>query len=220
VVVFESLDFKKKIEYENMFYLSCDSSRIGKAISQYMLFRQTIEVSGDIIECGGFKGASFSRFSMYRKLHGLEDKRLIGFDTFGGFPETDFSEDFDLRNKFISEGGRGISVDQLWKVLEEKKCRKNVELVEGNICKTVPEFIKKNPGLRISFLNLDVDIYEPSVTILEYLYPRISRGGVLMLDDYNTFPGETKAANDFFKDKDVTILQNDLANSPYYVIKN
>ncbi len=218
--MFENLDFKKKFEYENMFYLSCDSLRIGKAISQYKLFEKAIDVSGDIIECGVFKGASFSRFSMYRKLHGLEDKRLIGFDTFGDFPETDFAEDIDLRNNFILEGGSGISVDQLWEALEEKKCRKNVELIEGDICETVPEFIERNPDLKISFLNLDVDIYEPSVTILEHFYPRISKGGILMLDDYNAFPGETKAANDYFKDKDVTILENDLTKSPYYIIKN
>ncbi len=222
MLVLENLDFEKKFEYENMFYLSCDSSRIGKAISQYTLFKKTIEISGDIVECGVFKGASLARFAMYRKLHGLEEKKLIGFDAFGEFPKTNFSADISLREEVILDdgGNDGIPIHQMQKVLDEKKCGKNVELIEGDICETVPGFIKRNPDLKISFLHLDVDLYEPSVTILEFFYPRISKGGVLVLDDYNSFHGETKAANDYFKDKDVTIHRSELTTSPYFVIKN
>jgi len=213
--------FDKQFEYENMFYLSCESSRIGKLLSQHVLFEKSAEVEGDIVECGVFKGASFSRFAMFRKLYGIEDKKLIGFDAFGVFPETSFQADFELRDKFIAtDGAEGISVSQLLRVLNKKKCDKNVDLVEGNICKTVPEYVEKNPDLKISFLNLDVDIYEPSKTILDYLYPRISKGGVLVLDDYNQFPGETKATNDYFKDKDVTIHKGTINASPYYIIKD
>ena len=65
------------------------------------------------------------------------------------------------------------------------------------------EVEEQNPQLKISLLNLDVDIYEPSVTVLEHLYPRIVEGGILILDDYGTFPGETKAVDDYFATKGV-----------------
>ena len=71
----------------------------------------------------------------------------------------------------------------------------SVELVPGDITLTVPEYVKAKPELRISLLNLDTDIYEPAVTILDHLFPRIVRGGILILDDYGTFPGETKAVD-------------------------
>lgn len=214
-------DFKKAFEYENMFYLSCDSTRIGKLLSQYLLFKKTIDVPGDIVECGVFKGASFSRFSMFRKLHGIEDKKLIGFDAFGKFPKTDNTEDFKLMDEFIDiDGAEGITMDQLKLALKEKNCHQNVDLFKGDICQTVPEYIKERPDLKISFLNLDVDVYEPSITALEHLYPRLSKGGVLILDDYNEFPGETRAINDYFRDKNVTICESEIGTKPFYIIKN
>ena len=72
--------YKKAFDYENDFYLSCKSSRIAKTIAQYKLFERTVHIEGDIVECGVFKGASFSRFAMYRKIHNIENKKIIGFD--------------------------------------------------------------------------------------------------------------------------------------------
>ena len=68
-------------------------------------------------------------------------------------------------------------------------------------------------------LNLDVDIYEPAVTILEYLYPLIVPGGILILDDYGIFPGETKAADDYFQGKKIKINKFPFAKTPAYIIK-
>ena len=64
-----------------------------------------------------------------------------------------------------------------------------------------------------------MDIYEPSVTVLENLFPRISKGGVLILDDYATFPGETKAVDDYFKHKDIEIKKFSFTTTPCYIIK-
>ena len=78
-------------------------------------------IDGDIVECGVFKGASFSRFAMYRNILNLEDKRMIGFDSFGDFPETSYNDDKELRLKFIEvTGGQSISKEQLINVLENK----------------------------------------------------------------------------------------------------
>jgi len=66
----------------------------------------------------------------------------------------------------------------------------------------------------ISLLNLDTDVYEPAVTILENLYPRIVKGGILILDDYGIFPGETKAAEEYFKDKKVEIKKFSFSTPP------
>ena len=81
-------NYKKAFDYENDFYLSCESSRIAKIIAQYNLFEKTIHIEGDIVECGIFKGSSFLRFAMYRKIHNVENKKLVGFDSFDNFPET------------------------------------------------------------------------------------------------------------------------------------
>jgi hypothetical protein len=215
-------NFSKSFEYENGFYLSCDSTRIAKMLAHYELFKMTIGIPGAIVECGVFKGSSLARFAMFRDLlTNSISKKIIAFDIFGKFPETKFVADKKFRKKFVSLAGeQSISKQQMMKVLKHKEINKLVELVEGDINKTVPKYIDTNPELKISLLNLDTDIYEPAVTILKHLYPRIVKGGILVLDDYGVFPGETKAVDDYFKNKDVKIQHVPFAMTPAYIIKN
>jgi len=214
-------DFSRAYEYENEFYLSCDKQRIGKLIAHYELFKMSQNIEGEIIECGVFKGASLVRFAMFRKLFQSKfEKKIIGFDSFAEFPQTEFEADKKLRDHIVKEAGeQSISTDQLIEVLKNKSCDDSVELIAGDITLTVPEYVKKNPDLKISLLNLDTDIYEPSVTILENFYPKLAKGGILILDDYNVFPGETKAADDYFKGKNVSIKNFPFSNTPCYLIK-
>lgn len=181
----------------------------------------TSDLPGAIVECGIFKGASFIRFATFRDVFGNSySHKIIGFDTFSSFQETNFDEDQKYRDDFIkSAGEQSISREQLIEVLKKKGIENNVELVEGDINITIPKYLKENPHLKISLLNLDTDIYEPAVTILKYLWPRIVKGGILILDDYGTFPGETKAVDEYFKDRDVKILKFPFAMTPCYIFK-
>ena len=212
---------KNSFGYENDFYLSCQNSRIGKLIIHYELFKMINGLPGDIVECGIFKGMSLIRFATFRNLFKMQNKKkILGFDAFGKFPEAKFEQDKKLRKKFIKDSGNsGISKFQLLKILKNKKLDKKVELVKGNITKTIPQYVKQNPNLQIALLNLDTDIYEPSITILNHLYPKIVKGGILILDDYGSFPGETKAVDEFFNGKEVDIKQFSFQKTPKYIIK-
>lgn len=211
----------KAFDFENNFYLSCDNSRIAKLIAHYELFKMSADIPGAIVECGVFKGVSLVRFAHFRELMGLSsEKEIIGFDTFGDFPAASYAPDNDLLSKFIeSAGNQSIGKQQLSEVLANKGVDKNIKLIEGDISETLPRFLKDNPGFRISFLNLDVDLYEPSRIILELLFPLISPGGILLLDDYAKFPGETKAADDYFGEGRDQIRQLNYSKSPCYLIK-
>ena len=214
-------DFSDPFTYENGFYLTCYPSRIGKFLAHYELFKMASHVPGAIVECGVFKGASLARFAIFRELLGKSaDQKIIGFDMFGTFPETNFEADKEPRLKFVESAGlESIGAEQLMEVLRHKKCDRGVELVSGNICETIPSFVRSNPDLEISLLNLDTDIYEPAVTILENLYPRLKSGGVLILDDYNVFPGETKAVDEYFSGQHIEIKQFNFAATPCYIVK-
>lgn len=215
-------DFEKSFDYENNFYLSCDVTRISKILAHYELFKLVNQVPGAIVECGVLKGASFSRFAMFREIFSNPfSKKIIGFDTFGKFPETSFEDDKKPREQQITNAGvESISKEQLNEVLKNKGIEKNIELIEGDIVETVPKYVEDNPELKISLLNLDTDIYEPAVTILDKLYPRITKGGVLVLDDYETFPGEAKAVDDYFKDQKIEIKKFSFCMTPCYLIKS
>ena len=214
-------NFEKAFEYENNFYLSCDITRISKILSHYEIYKMIKEIPGEIVECGVFKGASLLRFAMFREIFGNPfSKKIIGFDTFGKFPETNFQDDKKARNKFIDSAGEdSISKDQLFQILNQKNLNRHLNLIEGDITETVPDYVKTNPELKISLLNLDTDIYEPAVSILENLYPRITKGGILMLDDYGTHPGETKAVDEYFQNKNIEIKKFPFAMTPCYIIK-
>ncbi len=217
-------DFSKAFEYENNFYLSCDNTRFSKFLAHYELFKMIKDLPGAIVECGVFKGVSFVRFGGFRSLFEIpQSRKLIGFDTFGKFPQTKYKDDKKYRARLIKPSGGGeysISEEQLLEVLKKKGLDKNTELVKGDVVKTVPKYLKENPHLKISLLNLDTDIYEPAVTILKYFWPRIVKGGVLILDDYGVFPGETKAVDEYFKGKNIKIMKFPFAMTPCYIIKN
>ena len=213
-------NFHKPFDYENNFYLSCDNSRIGKMIAHYELLKLSSNIPGCIIECGVFKGVSLIRFATFLKLLKKSNKKIIAFDTFGKHTTTKISSDHKRRKILLSHGKEGISEKQLMSILKRKGLEKNIQLIKGDITETVPRYLKLNPKLKISLLNLDVDIYEPSVTILEYLYSRIVKGGVLILDDYGTFPGETKAVDDFFKGQKIKIRKFPYCTTPSYIIKD
>ncbi|MBK8982206.1 MAG: hypothetical protein IPM38_07760 [Ignavibacteria bacterium] len=133
---------------------------------------------------------------------------------------TEFEDDKKLREHIINEAGENsISAGQLIEVLKNKSCAENIELIEGDITVTLPEYVRSNPELKISLLNLDTDIYEPSVTILEELYPKIVSGGILILDDYKVFPGETKAVDDYFAGMNIEIKKFPFSATPCYIVK-
>ncbi|MDH5603671.1 MAG: TylF/MycF family methyltransferase [Cyclobacteriaceae bacterium] len=211
-------DTDKLFEYENGYHTVSKKDRFGKFLAHYELYKRITDLPGHIVECGVFKGNSLFRFASFRDIvETTYSRKIIGFDVFGDFPATQFNDDKKYLEKFISAAGsKSITVEELRRVLEYKNIE-NVELVKGDITATVPQYCKENAHLKIALLHLDVDIYEPAVTILENLFDKVVKGGVIMFDDYGTFPGETKAVDDFFKDYKVQKLP--ISHIPSYIIK-
>lgn len=194
-------DIEKRFEYENGFYATADPSRFSKFISHLEFFRQTSSVRGEIMEFGIFKGNSFFRWIKFRDLlEHTASRKIIGFDIFGDFPEAGFEADKAKRDAFVNEtkGGRSISIEELNELLQVQQLNKNVELIPGDILQTLDDYLDKNPHLKISLLHIDVDLYEPTKFVLERLYERVTKGGIIVLDDYGAFAGTNKAVDDFF----------------------
>lgn len=194
-------------EHENAFYLTAHVSRIGKFAAHVDLFRQTSGLPGDIVECGVFKGASLMRWAKLRSL--LENpwsRKIVAFDVFGRFPQPSYEPDHGVLDEFVAVAGdMSIQREHLSALLAEQGLDQNVQLVEGDILNTVPQYLEAHPALKISLLHIDVDLYESTHTCLVNLYPRLVRGGVAILDDYGAFPGANKAIDEFFAHRGVVI---------------
>jgi hypothetical protein len=175
---------------------------------------------GHIIELGVFKGASLIRFSTFRNLLESEHSRkIIGFDAFGDFPPAQDEHDQQFIRQWQSCAGRGISMEGLQSSLKLKNIR-NVELIQGDICQTLPKYVADRPHLRVAMLHIDTDVYEPALCGLEYLWERIIPGGVLVLDDYGTEFGGTRAVESFFSHQKFQIKKLPYSHaSPSYLIK-
>ena len=67
----------------------------------------------------------------------------------------------------------------------------------------IPEKFHHVADKKFQFIHLDVDLYKPTKDSLNFFYPKLVQGGILVCDDYNysTFPGAKKALDDFFHDK-------------------
>lgn len=212
-------DTEKNWEYENGFYLTAETRRISKILAHYELYKMILGLPGQVAEFGVFKGASLVRFAAFRdSLESAYSRKIIGFDAFGHFPTQKIEEDQTFALRHDQNSGLGIPKEELEKVLEYKR-HTNIELVAGDINQTLPQYIKAHPELRVALVHVDVDVYEPTKTILEALYDRVVPGGLIVFDDYALIHGETRAADEFFAGKRIEIRKFPFSHTPSYVVK-
>jgi hypothetical protein len=207
VSIKSQLTFPELIELWPLFLRRVSLSR---TVALYEIFKIIKDVPGNIVECGVFRGQSLSLFRQLIEVfnHGDSLKKIIGFDTFEGFRNLSDQDgpDDSLRAKFAGGWDSSQFLPYLEELLEIMQLDsylprvKRVELIKGDVTITVPEYIKKNPGLRISLLNLDLDLYEPTLVALKHLFPLVTVGGIVILDEYamTGFPGESAAFDEFF----------------------
>ena len=205
---------------ENIFYLKTDVYRIANLINHYEIYKKIISLPGDIVECGVFKGISLTRFLTFREiLENYNSRKIYGFDVFGKFPKAKNQGDKSWVKKWEKNAGDGSDVKELNNILLDKKFS-NFELVKGDVKKTIPNLIKQHPGLKISLLHLDMDIYEPTKFTLNKLFPYVVKGGIILLDDYNEVFGATKATDEFLKlNKGLKITKLNFYRKPSYIVK-
>jgi hypothetical protein len=201
----KKIDSEKIWKAENIFFLKSDISRYAKFLCHYEIYKKIIDIPGDIIELGVFKGASLVKLAIFRQLlENHRSRKIYGFDNFGKFTIQKNKQDKKFINWWSNKVGNGISNVELEEILKDKKIE-NFELIKGDIAKTLRPFLKKNPKLRISLLHLDLDVYKPTYYALINLYNRVSSCGIILIDDYNLVSGATKAVDHFIKKKKTEI---------------
>lgn len=199
---------------------------IGKLLALYEAYRRVVDLPGSVVELGVFKGESLLWFARLMEMLNNNDRSasVIGFDNFRGFENLHEKDgDTDERvDKMVGGWSSAEYYDDLIRLINVfdhdrmagQKAR--IKLVEGDICETVPAFVEDHPGLRIRLLNLDCDMYEPTLVGLKHLYPKVVPGGVVLLDEYafHEFPGESAAVDEFFGDQMPTIRKFPFYSNP------
>ncbi len=184
---------------------------LGRFLAHYELFKTIIEIPGCIVETGVYRGSSLLTFAKLMEIFSPGDRtrRVFGFDGFQGlgkFHEKDGKEDAAAGKVIGGWSARNVQteVEELIKICNLDNFisgHERVRLVIGDLKETLPKFIEDNPGLRISLLHLDVDMYEATKVSLEYLFPLVVPGGLVVFDEYGMIPwaGESAAADEYFE---------------------
>ena len=198
--------------------------RLQKIFTRYDFFKKTINVPGDIVECGVFKGTGqIYWLKLLRIYDEYSMKKVVGFDTFQSFPKSILKYEKKQAKKFLRESSyKGVTLSDVNNKIKKIGLEKRSELVKGDIIKTSLNYVKKNKGFRISLLNLDLDTYEGTRAALENFYPLVSKNGIIIFDEYGKRGwGETDAVDEFFNNKKNIKIQNiKFSNQPSaFVVK-
>ncbi len=198
------------------------------------LFKKTLEVPGDIAELGVFRGLGLMTWANLLESYCVGDRTKVvyGFDNWEGFTSLDpedgkeagdvqkFAGGFSPKN-YYDELVEAISIFDEDRFVSWKT---RIKLIRGNIEETIITFVKENLGVKFSLVHFDCDMYRPTKASLEALWPRLSRGGVMLFDEYSIqeWAGETKAVDEFFFDKPkIKIHKFSWTNAPAgYLVKN
>ena len=160
----------------------------------YQFAKQMIDenIEGDFVECGVAAGNNLAAMSLAGR-HGF------GFDSFEGIPWAGENDDQQpgmvskTTNKGLSSSGITVHSKENVELDMKKWGITNYTLIKGWFQDTMPLF----PHRPISVLRLDGDLYDSTMTSLIYLYPMLSKGGILIMDDWN-LSGCRKAFYDYF----------------------
>ncbi len=205
---------------------------ITRFLTKYEIFKQILLVNGNIVECGVFAGGGLMSWLHFSSI--LEPfnhtRRIIGFDTFEGFPAIDSKDTFEGTSDHLHKDAFLISktmkdeIQDLANIHDKNRPLGHlpkVQLVSGDASQTIPAFVESNPSLLISLLYLDFDIYLPTKAALEHLCSRVVKGGIIAFDELNTpeFPGETRALLESFDLREIELKRTGLDPHISYFIK-
>lgn len=180
--------------------------------STYINTRHVVEndLSGDLIEFGVFWGKQVYVMAATLVALGCTDKKIYLYDTFSGMPEP---SEFDIK---LKTGMTQDDVRKKWESMQKdgynEWCYGNLESVRKLVFSTgypidkfhfvvgdVVETLQYAAHEKIAFCRLDTDWYESTRYLIQYVYPRVSRGGVVAIDDYGSWAGARKATDDYLK---------------------
>lgn len=183
-----------------------------RVLAHWEIFKKVADLPGDIVEVGVYKGETFLTFAKFLEIlcPGDRIKRVIGFDSFKGLDDFTRHDGGDISVGNMTGGwnpdGFQSTLASLINLSHQDSFvpqKERLLMVDGDIRKTATEFIEREPGMRISLLHLDVDLYEPTMAALQAFYPKIVNGGIVVLDEYacHEWPGETTALDEYFDGK-------------------
>ncbi len=206
----------------NELMLGPDLDRVRKMLVRYDLFRRVLDVPGDIVECGVFKGVGLMYWLKLLQIYApTARKRVIGFDSFAPFAGALRDYEVPQAQALLDEAQfDGTTPEAVAAHAVRMGLGDKVELVAGDIAETAAAYVARNGGFRISLLHLDIDTYAATTAALTAFYDCITPGGLVICDEYAYRGwGESDAVDEFLRGRGVAVKAVPFADTPtaYFV---
>jgi Macrocin-O-methyltransferase (TylF) len=162
----------------------------------------TVDVPGDVIECGSFQGATVLLLALLGKMNRREQRMLI-LDTFSGLPEVTKYDNSRAQGEFLPPIGQPAIIQQHASALGVAE---RIEVHQGLFADTFTALEKQD--LTFAFVHIDANIYSGTRDACEFTIPRTHAGGIVVFDDYNGVCdlGARLAIDEYFACREVKIL--------------
>ncbi len=135
-------------------------------------------------ECSHVRSLENRKSYLYYSFEGLpEAKEIVGVDAVKWQKDTSGSSYFDNCKAEMSFADEAMQIS-----------KSNYQLIKGWFNETLVQTVPDEP---IAILRLDADWYDSTLICFEYLYPKVAKGGLILIDDYNLWDGCSKAIHDY-----------------------
>jgi hypothetical protein len=159
-------------------------------------------VEGDLIETGVWRGGATIFMRGVLKAYGVTDRTVWVADSFAGLPPNDFAS-YPKESKVPFDRFHELAVP----IEEVRRNFERYDLLDGQVRFLQGWFKDTLPGApigKLAVMRLDGDLYESTMDALVALYPRLSPGGYVIIDDYDVVLSSNEAVHDFRRDQAVS----------------
>jgi hypothetical protein len=163
---------------------------LGRFLALYEAYKMTLPITGHIAEAGVYIGSGTIFFAKLTRLFEPASNTLIfGFDWFEGSA---------VDETHIADDAYYEPVERVRELITVQGLDDIVRINQLDLSKDLTAFFEANPHLQFKLVFLDCGIYPTTKHSIEHFWPRITPGGVLLLDNYNheAAPGETRAVRE------------------------
>jgi hypothetical protein len=174
---------------------------LGRILFMDFLYRQIVNVPGTVMEFGCRWGQNLALFTALRGIYEPFNRlrKIVAFDTFEGFPSVQTIDGPQMTpGAFGTAPGYDAYLAELISLQEAESPLSHLvkhEIIKGDVSRTVPAWVARNPYAIVALAYFDLDIYQPTKDALTAIRGRLTKGSVLGFDEANdpACPGETVA---------------------------
>jgi O-methyltransferase len=183
------------------------------ALRQAVMYVAKAGIPGAIVECGVWRGGSMLVIAHTLVELGQTDRDLYLFDTFETMPPPG-THDVDVWGHAAADTYEEALASPVYAYIPQEQIKsllvgagypeERLHFVKGMVEQTIPDGAPE----RIALCRLDTDWYESTAHEMEHLYPRITVGGILLIDDYGHYMGSKRAVDEYIEKHQLTLLLN------------